>query len=279
MVMTFFEQVQDWVYDNYQAAYVIGTGAIALCGWLADPKKRAGRALGIYAGVLAAGAVMEPCVNVTSQKYGPVLARASTARRVAALTFDDGPSAQNTGKLLDVLKEEGVKATFFCVGHNALRYPDLVKRMESEGHLVGSHTYSHRNLLACTPKKSCLEIEKGIEAVESVLGHYPRWFRPPYGMRYPWTLLEARNLGQTAVLWSNCPRDWQRPGADVIASRVVNRMTPGDIVLLHDGGGDRAQTIFAVKVIIRALRAKGYEFVRADEMQHIHAQSRSAALP
>ena len=276
-MMALFDKIQDWVYDNYQAAYVIGTGVLTLCGWLADPKRRTGRALGIYAGVLAAGAVMEPCVNVTSQKYGPVLAKASTVRRVAALTFDDGPSAQNTAALLDVLKEEDAKATFFCVGENALRYPDLVKRIESEGHLVGSHTYSHRNLLACTPSKSWQEIETGIEAVETVLGHYPRWFRPPFGMRYPWTLLEARNLGQTAVLWSNCPRDWQCPGADVIARRVVSRIAPGDIILLHDGGGDRSQTISAVRTIIKALRAKGYEFVRADELQHIHAQSRIAA--
>ena len=100
-----------------------------------------------------------------------------------------------------------------------------------------------------------------------MLGHFPLWFRPPYGMRYPWTLLQARQSGLSSVTWSNCPRDWLMPGAKVIARRIINSAQPGDIVLLHDGGGDRSQTLLAVCFVIRYLRSRGYSFVRVDELK------------
>ncbi|MBQ7568541.1 polysaccharide deacetylase family protein [bacterium] len=260
------DAVRDWVNENYEASYIIGVGALSLASWALDPKKSKKRALGIFATALAVGAMLEPCVNVQSQVYGPVLSHGSRQKRCVALTFDDGPS-EYTGSLLDVLAEEGAKATFFCLGEQALRYPELVRRAEAEGHLVGSHSYTHRNLLGRLPAASRRQIVTGAQALNDVLGHYPLWFRPPYGMRYPWTILQARQSGMSTVLWSNCPCDWTTPGAKVIMERIIRSFQPGDIILLHDGGGDRSQTVIAVRYLIRYLHRQGYKFVRVDELE------------
>ncbi|MDO5295679.1 MAG: polysaccharide deacetylase family protein [bacterium] len=260
-----FNSLCDWVNENYEVSYIVGVGTLALTAWALDPKKRSKRAWGAFAAAVALGVALEPCVNVQSQTYGPVLSHGSRQSRQIALTFDDGPS-EYTAPLLDVLAEEGVKATFFCVGKNVLQHPDLVRRAHDEGHLVATHSYSHRNLLGCLPAASRREINAGAQALDKVLGYRPQWFRPPYGMRYPWTLLQARQAGLSTVLWSNCPRDWLKPGAKVIARRVISDLQPGDIVLLHDGGGDRSQTVVAVRFIIRYLSSQGYKFVRVDEL-------------
>ena len=255
----------DWMNENYEASYVLGVGALSLAGWALDPKHRGKRAAGLFAAAVALGIALEPCVNVQSQVYGPIVAYGSRNERCLALTFDDGPS-EYTAPLLDVLAQEEVKATFFCVGSQVQQYPGLVRRIAAEGHLIGTHSFSHRNLLGCLPAASRREIIGGAKALESVLGSYSPWFRPPYGMRYPWTLLQARQAGLTSVLWSNCPRDWLRPGAKVIARRVVETAKPGDIILLHDGGGDRSQTVLAVRMLVRCLKSQGYRFVRVDEL-------------
>ena len=260
-----FTAIRDWVYENYEASYVLGVGALALTGWAVDPKHRGKYALGAFAAAVAVGAALEPCVNVESQAYGPIVAHGSRYAREIALTFDDGPS-EYTGALLDILAQEGVKATFFCVGKNVLERPKLVRRAVEEGHLVGTHSFSHKNLLGCLPAVSRAEIRAGAQTLEKVLGTRPLWFRPPYGMRYPWTLMQARSEGLSTALWCNCPRDWQCPGSKTIARRVINNLRFGDVVLLHDGGGDRSQTLEAVRCIIRVLRGRGYKFVRVDEL-------------
>ena len=263
-----FEDIKDWVYDNYQLAYVVGTGVLALGVWALWPGKRSlGALLGGYAAVLGIGAIWEPCVDVGSSVYGKVLARGGASELKIALTFDDGPHPENTPLILGTLARLNVKATFFCVGENVKKYPDLVKRIKDEGHLLGSHTLSHRNLLSCTWGETKRQIGGGIEALSSVLGEEPVYFRPPYGMRYPWSMWESERLAQRAVLWSNCPRDWQLPGAEVIACRVIRRAQAGDIVLLHDGGGDRRQTAQALPKIVETLRERGFSFVRVDELE------------
>ena len=258
--------LRDWVHENYRTAFVLGTGALAVGAWLATPGRRPGPALAGWAAALALGAALAPCVDVESQACGPVLSRGETREPLLALTFDDGPTQPETAQLLDLLLEEGVPASFFCLGRQVRRNPDLVRRMAREGHLVGTHSDTHPNLLFCTPEHSWREIKRGALALAEVLGEEPTWFRPPYGMRYPWTLRQARNLGMKTALWSNCPRDWQRPGAEVLARRMVERARPGDLVLLHDGGGDRSQTVEALRLAIPALRQGGYRFVRVDAL-------------
>lgn len=263
-----YDKLRNWVHENYHTAYVLGTGAIAAGIWaLLPPKFRTLKLLGGgYAACLALGAALEPCVNFRSSLYGPVISHGSRSEPKFAFTFDDGPHPDNTPKILDILAKENIKASFFCVGENALLYPELIKRIKDEGHLLGSHSFSHKNLMACTPSESLEQIRRGIEAVSRVSGQPCRYIRPPYGMRYPWTLRQAYSLGQQVVLWSNWPRDWQLPGEDVIIERVVSEVQYGDIVLLHDGGGDRTQTVLALPVIIGKLRECGFSFVRVDEL-------------
>jgi peptidoglycan/xylan/chitin deacetylase (PgdA/CDA1 family) len=258
--------LRDWVHENYRLAYVLGTGALALAAWAVVPEASPFWSLGAWGTALALGAILEPGVHVESQLYGPVLSRGRTDRAVLALTFDDGPCPPHTSRILDVLAREKVQATFFCLGREVRRHPELVRRMVREGHLVGTHTENHCNLLFSTPGRSHREILEGRRSLALVMGQEPEWFRPPYGMRPPWTLNQARNLGMTTALWSNCPRDWQRPGAEVLARRVVDRARPGDVVLLHDGGGDRSQTVRALEILIPELRRKGLGFVRLDAL-------------
>ena len=263
-----YEALRDWVYDNYEAAYCLGTGALTLGAWLMDSKRNERKAAYVsgYMGILALGALLEPCVNVTSSLYGDVLSHGSRSSKKVALTFDDGPHRHNTPEVLKVLEEEGVKASFFCVGQNAFDYPWLIKDIQKAGHLVGSHSFIHRNFLACTPRKAEEEILEGSLVLEAILNDKIRYYRPPYGTRYPWNIKYGESLRMRAVLWSNSPRDWQRPGAGIIAERVINSAKPGDIVLLHDGGGDRSQTVKALPTIIGNLRSRGFEFVRVDEL-------------
>lgn len=264
--MGLFSAVRDWVHENYRAAYVIGTGAIAVGAYLLDPQKRKGRVAAAYAATLAVGAALDHCVDPQSQVCGPVVARGTTHEPVVALTFDDGPSVPHTERILDILKEEGVPAAFFCIGRQVRKHPELVERMVREGHLVGNHTDTHPNLLLCGVGATRREIEGGHRAIAEVLGDAPNWFRPPYGYRSPWTLMQARRVGESTALWSICPRDWQMPGPSVLVERTLRRVQPGDIVLLHDGGGDRSQTVEALPGIIRGLRELGYGLVRLDEI-------------
>ncbi|MGM9992231.1 MAG: polysaccharide deacetylase family protein [Candidatus Bruticola sp.] len=262
------DDIRDWIYDNYQAAYCIGTGLLTLGAWALCPKKirKASLFWGTYSAVLTLGALLEPCVNVSSSLYGEVFSCGLRDSRKIALTFDDGPHPLNTPQILDVLAQEKAEASFFCVGTHVLEYPDLVKKIKEGGHLLGSHSFSHCNFLGCTPSRARQEILEGGLALEAVLGEKNRYYRPPYGMRYPWNLKDGYDLRQLAVLWSNCPRDWQLPGAEVIAQRVISQAQSGDIVLLHDGGGDRSQTVAALPAIIRGLRQRGFQLVRVDQL-------------
>jgi cellulose synthase/poly-beta-1,6-N-acetylglucosamine synthase-like glycosyltransferase/peptidoglycan/xylan/chitin deacetylase (PgdA/CDA1 family)/spore germination protein YaaH len=191
-----------------------------------------------------------------------------------ALTFDDGPSADWTPKILDILKQKGVKATFFVIGENGETNPRLVQRVLAEGHEIGNHTFTHPNLGEESLEVARLEINATQRLVEALTGRSMRLFRPPFfGDAEPTTPNEiepvklAQTLGYATVGLRVDPDDWQGPPADLIVKRVLDRMTDtnpetrGQVVLLHDAGGDRSQTVAALPRIIDGLRAKGLEIV------------------
>jgi cellulose synthase/poly-beta-1,6-N-acetylglucosamine synthase-like glycosyltransferase/spore germination protein YaaH/peptidoglycan/xylan/chitin deacetylase (PgdA/CDA1 family) len=196
-----------------------------------------------------------------------------------ALTFDDGPSPKFTKQILDILKEKHAPATFFVIGDQMSKWPGLVKRELAEGHIVGSHTFTHPNIGAITTPQVDFELNATQRLFETVTDRSMVLFRPPYfGDAEPSTpaevlpLLKAQQLGYLAVGLRIDTDDWRRPGVQHIVDGVMNRLsdtnpeTAGQVVLMHDSGGDRSQTVQALPQIIDDLRARGYRLVTVAEL-------------
>ncbi len=198
---------------------------------------------------------------------------APTAHQVA-ITFDDGPDPTWTPLLLKILKEKQAPAAFFILGGQAQQFPDLVQRIQRDGHEFGNHTYTHENLGEISDEKICLELNATTRLLESITGHSTSLFRPPYnGDGNPSTpgelraLQVASELGYLTVGESIDPNDWDQPGVEVILQRVKNqRAQGGSILLLHDAGGNRSQTVAALPQIIDYFRARGDEIVPLSAM-------------
>ena len=151
------------------------------------------------------------------------------------LSFDDGPDADWTPRVLDILDEAGARATFFVIGRAARAQRPLLRRIAASGHEVGNHTWSHRHPWTMTASSARGEVRDGTAAIEDVLGHEAYWFRPPYGRLRRAMLEEARALGQELVLWHRSAVDWGVLGHGRGISRRLARVGPGEIVLMHDG--------------------------------------------
>lgn len=180
----------------------------------------------------------------------------SPARRIA-LTFDDGPHPTRTPALLDLLRREDVRATFFVIGSRAENHPDLLRRMRDEGHEIGNHSYSHPNLAPLGEAAILDEVDRTSEIIASITGQTPGLIRPPYGQLTPaqrQMLHQRRDL--TTVLWSVDPEDWRHPGAAEIARRILWQRHQGAIVLSHDIYAD---TLNAMPRLIHALKDDGFE--------------------
>jgi peptidoglycan-N-acetylglucosamine deacetylase len=200
-----------------------------------------------------------------------------------ALTFDDGPDPKWTPRVLDILKANGVSATFFVVGVNAEKYPDLVRRIVAEGHEIGNHTYYHPNLAVCWPEHIRLELNATQLLLETITGRSTTLFRPPYNAdTSPSSLADlaplqiANDLNYLVVLENIDPQDWARPGADVILQRIKQQRRDGSIILLHDAGGNRSQTIEALPQVIEWLRTRGDTIV---PLSTLIGSTRDAVMP
>ena len=177
-----------------------------------------------------------------------------------ALTFDDGPHPSCTPLLLDGLKERGVKVTFFVIGLNVERYPELVKREYEEGHIVGNHTYNHVEITRIDSVKAKEEIEKTSQAVERITGRPTEYMRPPFGA---WQKDLEKEMNVIPVLWTVDPLDWTTENEDEIVNKVVTDVRENDMILLHDC---YKSSVHAALRIIDLLRKEGYEFVTVDEL-------------
>lgn len=184
-------------------------------------------------------------------------------RPCVALTFDDGPSPDVTVRVLDILRQKGAKATFFVVGRQVERHPELARRAVTEGHVVANHTYTHPPLFCfLSPRRLGEEIERTQEVIFGATGVRPRHFRSPVGLRHPLlkAKLERANLG--LVLWRLRTYDTRRVTRDELHRRILDGVRPGAIVLLHDRPGPgTAATLTALPGVIDALRERGYELV------------------
>jgi peptidoglycan/xylan/chitin deacetylase (PgdA/CDA1 family) len=182
-------------------------------------------------------------------------------RKVVALTLDDGPDPRWTPKVLKILRDHKITATFFMIGSSAAQHPDLVRAVADEGHHISTHTWSHKNLRRLSPAGVRTEIEHGLDAVAKAGNLQPTLFRAPYGNWSPAAFAACAELGQRSISWTVDPRDWDQPGAGPITSRVLAQTGPGSIVLNHDGGGDRSQTVAALRTYLPRLLSHGYQFV------------------
>jgi peptidoglycan-N-acetylglucosamine deacetylase len=217
------------------------------------------------AGLAAAGLAAHGTWHRNSVVFGPVVSHLPGDEPVVSLTFDDGPNPRATTRILEVLRAEGVVATFFVLGRHAERWPELVRRAALEGHQLANHGYFHRKLHRRSPAYVRDDLTRGTEQIVRASGVRPRHFRAPHGFRNPWVTPIAASLGQRTVGWSLGVWDSARPGADVIAERTLAGMHAGSILLLHDGDGydpdgDRLQTAEALPAILDGLRRRGFRF-------------------
>ncbi len=194
----------------------------------------------------------------------------STSRRAASLTFDDGPNPNFTPRLLKLLNEYGAKATFFVVGKQAARYPELIKSTISAGHAIGNHSWDHSSFPLLTAK-----YRKGqLLACSRVLAPYkPALFRPPYGHLNLLSKLDVRLLGYKIIMWSIVAEDWLDHSAQTMAEKVINEIQPGGIILFHDSlytvmdakYADRQPTLDAVRIVLNKLNGQ-YDFITVPEL-------------
>lgn len=213
-------------------------------------------------------------LRILQQRYPDIFfLQGPTDQKRVSLTFDDGPDPRFSNDVLDVLKQYNVPATFFVLGSKAVANPDIVKRMQNEGHVIGNHTYSHPNLV----KESDLqtlerEVIRTEDALNSIIGYRTKLFRPPYGFLYNELVEKLGKMNNYVIGWSVDSLDWQEDPPEVITSRVVDNIQPGSIILMHDGAepsGDRTNTIKSLRQIIPALQEQGYEFVTVPELLNI----------
>ncbi|MER6910543.1 polysaccharide deacetylase family protein [Streptomyces sp. NPDC000594] len=190
----------------------------------------------------------------------------SRERREVALTFDDGPDPVLTREVLAILDRYGVPATFFCVGMHVQALPDEVRRIADAGHGFGNHTWSHPFLPDLTPREFRLQIDRTSEAFDRAIGRAPTLFRPPYGARSPETLGELIDAGPALALWDVDSWDWARPGPEKITGKVLDGVRPGSMILMHDGGGDRRETVRALPAIVEGLLERDFHCVTADAL-------------
>lgn len=176
-----------------------------------------------------------------------------------AITFDDGPSAC-TAPLLDGLKERNVKATFFLVGENVETYPDIVKRIYEEGHLIGNHTYHHVEITKLSDEEAMYEINKTDEVIAGITGERVQYIRPPFGI---WQRELEQNLDVFPVMWTIDPLDWTTGNVDEVVNEVVSQAKENDIILLHDC---YKSSVEAALRIVDLLKAEGFEFVTVDKL-------------
>jgi peptidoglycan-N-acetylglucosamine deacetylase len=187
------------------------------------------------------------------------------SEKVIALTFDDGPWPKYTDKILDILKQNDVKGTFFVIGQNLQNFPDIGKRIVTDGHTIANHTWHHW-YHKLSPKATAFEIDATADLIYKTTGVRTTLFRPPGGVLTNGPAGYASDKKYSVIMWSADSIDYKRPAASRLLSNVMRASKPGGIVLMHDGGGVRDRTVEALPQMIKTFRKQGYRFVTIPEM-------------
>lgn len=208
-----------------------------------------------------------PDMNLPSSGSGALgvtYSRVRTNLPYIAMTYDDGPHPQNTPRLLDMLRERNIKATFYVIGRSVNLYPQITRRIVAEGHEIGNHTWTHRNLKTLSSAEVRKELNRTRDIIVSTCGVKPRTMRPPYGaLRQDQRSWIYKEYGYPTILWSVDPEDWKRPGISVVTSRIVNNTRNGGIVLAHDL---HKPTVDAMPGTLDGLLRKGFKFVTVSQL-------------
>lgn len=201
------------------------------------------------------------------------LYRVNIHDKVVALTFDDGPSSEWTPKILDELKKEGVKATFFMIGEHVAQYPQIAKRVAAEGHEIGNHSYKHNVLIYYKKDEVKKEIETTENIIKRVTGQAPRYFRPPKSWLSKREKRKIKEMGYEIVLWSLNSKDWVTFDDKYMVRYLLKHIQPGDIILFHDAGGvfgiengNRSETVKTIPNLVEKLKERGYRFATISEL-------------
>lgn len=210
----------------------------------------------------------DPKKRFRYEKTGQVIWDINTKEKLVALTFDDGPHPVYTPQILDVLEKYHAKATFFVIGKHAESYPEIIKRQVKEGHEIANHTYRHYFRDNFDRERLKQELNKTSKVIHDLTGYTPTLFRPIAGYYDDQIINTAVTNGYRVILWSwhQDTKDWKQPGIRRITTEVLSDTRPGDVVIFHDSGGDRTQTVKAVEKILEALTKEGYKFVTVSEM-------------
>ncbi|MGG4443193.1 polysaccharide deacetylase family protein [Brevibacillus fortis] len=212
---------------------------------------------------------------------GDIVWEVPTESKVIALTFDDGPDQIYTLQIAALLKQYQAKSTFFVVGNRVSQYPEIVKSLANDQHEIANHTYSHPDIRKLSANRLLEEVQKTQETIYSTTGVRPTLFRPPGGY-YSETVVEtAKQAGFLVIMWSwhQDTRDWTDPGVIKIVNKVLNNARNGDIVLFHDYGGNRKQTVQALEQILPELKKRGYKFVTVSELLRGYGRAKQVDYP
>ncbi|WP_407936284.1 polysaccharide deacetylase family protein [Litchfieldia alkalitelluris] len=191
----------------------------------------------------------------------------NTSQKMVAITFDDGPNPLYTKQVLDIFQEVSGKATFYMIGEQMDKHPDVVKMVVSQGHEIGNHTFTHPMLTKLSSEDCFKEFEQTDLLIQELTGSRPTTFRPPYINYNNETLEMAEKFGYHSIGALNMDAlDWEQPGVDHILLKSRNHVSNGSILLFHDGFGDRSQTIEAVRALVFELKEQGYQLVTVSEL-------------
>jgi peptidoglycan-N-acetylglucosamine deacetylase len=232
---------------------------------------------GYIAGALAAGAAVFGgfhCMLPWSQLYGKNFIGIRDGAKVLALSYDDGPNDPWTLRLLDVLAQHQVAATFFMLGSRVRERPEIARAVFAAGHAVGNHSFSHPNLIFAGKQRLCRELDETSKAIEEATGERPFLFRPPFGGRRPGTFRIVEERKMMPVMWQVTCYDWSAKSPQDILKHARQQIAGGEVILLHDGGHlrmgvDRSATVRATDALIAEYKDRGFVFTTVPEMMQM----------
>ena len=236
-------------------------------GWLINRRHLFYGAIGLFA-------ISVMYIQVAELISGAPMAIASTRteQKVVALTFDHSWGNKFTPSILDTLKQNDIKVTFFIMGPWAQKYPEVAKRMATDGHEIASHGYRHQNYGDMTREWVTEDIQKSQAMIKEVTGVEPKLLRPPNGHYSQLSLKVTEELGYKTIIWNIDSLDWKNPGRDVIVERVMKRLKPGGIILLH-ASDTPVQTAEALPILLEKIKAEGYKIVTVSELLDQYAEN------